>query len=106
MSPLAALACDPAKAWPSFLKFIMPFLNINFLRPTRFSAVYFPAWFVNGEVEARITYENFQEVRSIYSFVYSRFICFLQVKLSALFEDTCVIHICVSSFSSSPGNSP
>ena len=51
-------------SWWSSLGALVPFLNIDFLRPTRFSAVYFPAWFVTGEVEANVTYKGIQ-VRSI-----------------------------------------
>ena len=64
MAPWAAMTCDLGKIWPSLFSHPPSFLNLNFLRPARFSAVYFPAWFVTGEVEARITYKGFQ-VRSI-----------------------------------------
>ena len=68
LSPYAALACNLGKIWPSIGAsigvFSLSFLNFDFLRPTRFSAVYFPAWIVNGEVEASVTYKGFQ-VRSI-----------------------------------------
>jgi len=45
---------------PSIGAHALPFLNFDFLRPVRFSAVYFPAWFVNGEVEANVTYKGIQ----------------------------------------------
>jgi hypothetical protein len=52
------------KLLPSIGASILPFLNFDFLRPARFSAVYFPAWLVTGEVEASVTYKGIQ-VRSI-----------------------------------------
>ena len=65
LSPFAALTCEIGRFWPSFGACILPSLNFDFLRPARFSAVYFPAWFVTGEVEARVTYKGLQ-VRSIH----------------------------------------
>ena len=65
LAPLAAATCaDVGKMWPSLGAFTLPFLNFDFLRPVRFSAVYFPAWFVTGEVEASFTYKD-EQVRSI-----------------------------------------
>jgi hypothetical protein len=66
LSPFAAAACvnDKRKIMSSFGAFFLPFLNFDFLRPVRFSAVYFPAWIVTGEVEANVTYKGVQ-VRSI-----------------------------------------
>ena len=66
LSVWASLTCNVAKFWPSVGALALPFLNFDFLRPARFSAVYFPAWFVTGEVEASITYKGFQ-VRPFYS---------------------------------------
>ena len=62
---MATLICTSnfGGKWWSPLGALVPFLNVNFLRPTRFSAVYFPAWFVSGEVEANVTYKGVQ-VRS------------------------------------------
>jgi len=54
------VACDFQKMLPSLGAHVLPFLNFDFLRPARFSAVYFPAWFVNGEVEANVTYKGIQ----------------------------------------------
>jgi hypothetical protein len=34
------------------------FPSSNVLRPVRFSAAYFPAWIVNAEIEADITYRD------------------------------------------------
>jgi hypothetical protein len=67
LSPWGAfLTCNREKIWPSIggALQVIPFLNHDFLRPARFSAVYFPAWFVTGEVEASVTYKGTQ-VRSI-----------------------------------------
>lgn len=59
------MACgNIGKVLPSFGAFAFPFLGFDFFRPARFSAVYFPAWFVTGEVEANLTYQGVQ-VRSI-----------------------------------------
>ena len=60
----AAVTCNLGKLLPSLLAYPLPFLNLGFLRPARFSAAYFPAWFITGEVEARITYKGVR-VRSI-----------------------------------------
>ncbi|KAF8808730.1 hypothetical protein BYT27DRAFT_7337705 [Phlegmacium glaucopus] len=60
LSPLAAAACNFRKMLPSIGAYALPFLNFDFLRPVRLSAVYFPAWFVNGEVEANVTYKGIQ----------------------------------------------
>ena len=61
------MACNLRKMLPSIGAHALPFLNFDFLRPVRFSAVYFPAWFVNGEVEANVTYKGIQ-VRYIFFF--------------------------------------
>lgn len=60
LSPFAAVACNFRKMLPSIGAHALPFFNFDFLRPARFSAVYFPAWFVNGEVEADVTYKGIQ----------------------------------------------
>ena len=61
LAPFAALTCSHyGKILPSIASIFLPFLNINSMRPVRFSAVYFPAWFVTGEVEASVTYDGVQ----------------------------------------------
>jgi len=60
LSPFAAVACNFRKMLPSIGAHALPIFNFDFLRPARFSAVYFPAWFVNGEVEADVTYKGIQ----------------------------------------------
>lgn len=65
LAPLASVTCSNfRKVWPSIGAFTLPFVNFDFLRPARFSAVYFPAWIVTGEVEASVIYKGVQ-VRSI-----------------------------------------
>ena len=69
LSPHAAMTCDLGKVWSSLGAYpLKSFINFDFLRPARFSAVYFPAWFVTGEVEASVTYKGIQ-VRSIFRFL-------------------------------------
>ena len=63
LAPFAAAVTGNFREIPSSLGALVPFLNIDFFRPARFSAVYFPAWFVTGEVEANVTYKGVQ-VRS------------------------------------------
>jgi hypothetical protein len=59
LTVFASMICDPQ----NYLSFFGAYLSLPFcnsFRPARFSAVYFPAWFVNGEVEASITYKGVQ----------------------------------------------
>jgi hypothetical protein len=64
LSPWAAfISGNMKKVWPSAAT-IIPFLDLGYLRPARFHAVYFPAWFVTADVEASVTYKGTQ-VRSI-----------------------------------------
>ncbi|KAF8954611.1 hypothetical protein BDZ97DRAFT_1928054 [Flammula alnicola] len=37
---------------------------LEYKRPTRFSAVYFPAWILNAEIEAKVTYKGYQQAAS------------------------------------------
>ena len=95
LSTWASLTCNIRKFWPSVGALALPFLNFDFLRPARFSAVYFPAWFVTGEVEASVSYKGVQ-VRSISVCLFRiNLILFhlLQFKESAWFDNTCVNHI-------------
>ena len=65
VAPLAAMTCSTYReALLSIASFARPSLNLEWFRPARFSAVYFPAWFVTGEVEASVIYKG-DLVRSI-----------------------------------------
>jgi hypothetical protein len=68
LSIFAATACNIRKVPSSVAAFFFPFLNVEPMRPVRISAVYFPTWFVNGEVEANITYKGIQ-VCSFFCFI-------------------------------------
>jgi len=54
MAGTASLLCNEFGFPSTFLAALFP--SFNSLQPIRFSAAYFPAWIVNAEVEADITY--------------------------------------------------
>ena len=109
LASYAAVICDTEKLWPSICAYPLPFLNLDFTRPTRFAAVYFPAWFITGEVEASVSYKGVQ-VRSIPDFLISNQsnpFSSLQVNGRAWFNNTCVNHVMLrTAFSSSLGKCP
>ncbi|KAF8969720.1 hypothetical protein BDZ97DRAFT_214933 [Flammula alnicola] len=71
MAAHAALLCfcDNATMATSVVIDLLPsFLStpsfLEYKRPTRFSAVYFPAWILNAEIEAKVTYKGYQQAAS------------------------------------------
>ena len=107
LSIFGSTTCNIQKLLPSFGAHYLPFLNFDFVRPVRFSAVYFPAWFVNGEVEANITYKGAQ-VRSIFCFIFLglSWYCYRARRLSGLRIRAWTISCCVLLSSSSLGIFP
>ena len=53
MSRAVSPLCSNGKIWAALMSALF---NKNLPRPIRFSAAYFPAWVVNAEIEADITY--------------------------------------------------
>jgi len=58
LASTASLLCSDFSFRSTFLAALFP--SFNTLQPVRFSAAYFPAWIVNAEIEADITYGDEQ----------------------------------------------